>query len=136
MPDIPGELADDRHHPVPHARSGSRSVRSETGRQTGLSTRLLGSVGKKSYDPVADIGWAAPIPEGLYGLSPEWTTLYGTALWDSLSEDQRITLTSTSTARSPASASDASAPLMHLVLRDIHGPSERTRPQPWASWVA
>ncbi len=47
-----------------------------------LSTRLLGSAAKKSYDPVVDIDWAAPIPEGLYGLSPEWSTLYGTPLWD------------------------------------------------------
>jgi hypothetical protein len=109
VPDIPGELADDRHQPVPHARSGSRSVRLKTGRQTGLSTRLLGSVGKKSYDPVFDIDWAAPIPEGLYGLSPEWITLYSTALWDSLSEDQRNTRTSTSTAGSPAWASGSSA---------------------------
>jgi hypothetical protein len=57
-----------------------------------LSTRLLGSAAKKSYDPAVDIDWAAPIPEGLYGLSPEWSTLYGTPLWDSLSKDQRITL--------------------------------------------
>jgi hypothetical protein len=93
VPDIPGELADDRHHPVPHARSGSRSVRLKTGRQTGLSTRLLGSVGKKSYDPVFDIDWAAPIPEGLYGLSPGGSTLYGTPLWDRPSEDRRMTRT-------------------------------------------
>ena len=47
-----------------------------------LSARLLGSAAKKSYDPVVDIDWAAPIPDDLYGLSPEWSTLYGTPLWD------------------------------------------------------
>ncbi len=58
-----------------------------------LSTRLLGSAAKKSYDPVVDIDWAAPIPERLYGLSPEWSTLYGTPLWEGLTEEQRVTLT-------------------------------------------
>ena len=29
-----------------------------------LSTRLLGSAARKSYDPVVDIDWAAPIPGG------------------------------------------------------------------------
>ena len=40
-----------------------------------LSARLLGSAAKKSYDPVVDIDWDAPIPEHLYGLSPEWYSL-------------------------------------------------------------
>jgi hypothetical protein len=48
-----------------------------------LSSRLLGSAAKKSYDPAVDIDWAAPIPAGLYGLSPEWSTLYSTPTWDS-----------------------------------------------------
>ena len=55
--------------------SGKRPVDREE-----LSSRLLGSAAKKSYDPVIDIDWTAPIPEGLYGLSPEWSTLYGTPL--------------------------------------------------------
>jgi hypothetical protein len=55
--------------------SGKRPVDREE-----LSSRLLGSAAKRSYDPVIDIDWTAPIPEGLYGLSPEWSTLYGTPL--------------------------------------------------------
>src|SRR3954453_1756681 len=58
-----------------------------------LSARLLGSAAKKSYDPVVDIDWDAPIPGHLYGLSPEWSSLYGTELWEGLSEEQRVTLT-------------------------------------------
>jgi hypothetical protein len=41
---------------------------------------------------VVDIDRAAPLPGDLYGLSPEWSTLYGTPLWNRLSEDQRVTL--------------------------------------------
>jgi P-aminobenzoate N-oxygenase AurF len=58
-----------------------------------LSTRLLGSAAKKSYDPVDDIDRDAPVATHLYGLSPEWSTLYGAPLWDSSSHDQRVTLT-------------------------------------------
>jgi hypothetical protein len=36
-----------------------------------LSARLLGSAATKSYDPVVDIDWDAPIPDHLYGLSQE-----------------------------------------------------------------
>jgi P-aminobenzoate N-oxygenase AurF len=55
-----------------------------------LSARLLGSAAEKSYDPAVDIDWTAAVPAGLYGLSPEWSTLYGTPMWASLSEDQLI----------------------------------------------
>ena len=78
----------------------SPSMPTETPGQSGkrpvdrqaLATRLLGSAAKRSYDPVVDIDWAAPIPDDLYGLSPEWSTLCGTPLWDRLSEDQRVGL--------------------------------------------
>ena len=73
-------------------KSPGQSARSRVDREE-LSRRLLGSAAKRSYDPVVDIDWAAPIPDDLYGLSPEWSTLYGTPLWDRLTEGQRVTLT-------------------------------------------
>ncbi|MFD2092469.1 diiron oxygenase [Blastococcus deserti] len=51
--------------------SGRRPVDREE-----LSTRLQGSAVKKSYDPLVDIDWEAPIPDSLYGLSPRGSTLY------------------------------------------------------------
>ena len=66
--------------PAPAAEHSETSGKKPTDRQD-ISRRLLGSAAKKSYDPVVDIDWAAPIPEGLYGLSPEWSTLYDTPLW-------------------------------------------------------
>ena len=78
--------------PPPCPRSRRQSGKKPVDRQE-LSTRLLGSAAKKSYDPVVDIDWTAPIPEDLYGLSPEWSTLYGTPMWDALTEEQRVTLT-------------------------------------------
>ena len=58
-----------------------------------MSSRLLASSAKRSYDPLVDIDWDAPTPTDRYGLSPEWSSLYGTPLWDALTEEQRITLT-------------------------------------------
>src|SRR3954469_8980455 len=107
----------------------SSSMPSSSTRQSGrrpvdrqdLSTRLLGSAAKKSYDPVVDIDWSAPVPAGLYGLTPEWSTLYGTPMWDSLSEEQRITLTIHEYCSIAGVGIWFECLLMQLVLRDIYG---------------
>ncbi|MHA3703482.1 AurF N-oxygenase family protein [Jatrophihabitans sp. YIM 134969] len=57
------------------------------------SRRLLDSAATLSYDPDAEIDWDAPLDPSLYGLNPEWSTLHGTALWDRMTEQQRVTLT-------------------------------------------
>src|SRR4051812_30003851 len=97
-----------------------------------LSSRLLGSAAKKSYDPVVDIDWAAPIPDDLYGLSPEWSTLYGTSLWDRLSEDQRVTLTIHEYCSISGVGIWFECLLMQLVLRDIYGEDPA---QPHVQWA-
>jgi hypothetical protein len=56
------------------------------------ATRLLGSSSRNSYDPGLDIDWAAPISEGKKYMPFERVSLYGTELWDGLSEQQRIEL--------------------------------------------
>ncbi|MBE9376152.1 diiron oxygenase [Saccharopolyspora sp. HNM0983] len=58
-----------------------------------VSRRLLESSATLSYDPDAEIDWEAPLPDDEYGLNPEWSTLYGTPLWDRMSQDQRVALT-------------------------------------------
>jgi hypothetical protein len=116
------------------------TIPTTTGRQSGkkpvdrqeLSARLLGSAAKKSYDPLVDIDWAAPIPERLYGLSPEWSTLYGTPLWNSLSEDQRVTLTIHEYCSISGVGIWFECLLMQLVLRDIYGEDPA---QPHVQWA-
>lgn len=54
--------------------------------------RLLGSSSKNSYAPELDIDWDAPPIEGMWHMQPEKMSLYGTALWDSLTDEQRIEL--------------------------------------------
>ena len=97
-----------------------------------LSSRLLGSAAKKSYDPVVDIDWAAPIPDSLYGLSPEWSTLYGTPLWDSLSEEQRVTLTTHEYCSISGMGIWFECLLMQLMLRDVYGEDPA---QPHVQWA-
>ena len=55
--------------------------------------RLLASSEKLSYDPQTEVDWATPLDPSHHGLNPEWSTLYGTALWDEMTEEQRVTLT-------------------------------------------
>jgi hypothetical protein len=112
--------------PTTHAREKQPVDRQE------LSSRLLGSAAKKSYDPVVDIDWSAPIPAGLYGLSPEWSTLYGTPLWDRLSEDQRVTLTVHEYCSISGVGIWFECLLMQLVLRDIYGEDPA---QPHVQWA-
>jgi P-aminobenzoate N-oxygenase AurF len=60
------------------------------------ATRLLRSSSTHSYDPLIDIDWAAPVDgAGLerLGFMPfERASLYGTALWDGLTRQQRMEL--------------------------------------------
>src|SRR3954471_2018356 len=116
--------------PMPTEGSGQSGKR-PVDRQA-LSTRLLGSAAKKSYDPVVDIDWAAPIPHGLYGLSPEWSTLYGTPMWDSLTEEQRVTLTIHEYCSISGVGIWFECLLMQLVLKDIYGEDPA---QPHVQWA-
>src|SRR5882672_9601296 len=57
-----------------------------------VAQRLLRSSLEHSYEPNLDIDWDAPLVDGAYGMSPHRVSLYGTELWDQLTEEQRITL--------------------------------------------
>jgi hypothetical protein len=55
--------------------------------------RLLRTSAKHSYDPATEIDWEAPLPPDRYFIAAHRSSLYGTALWDRMSEEQRIALT-------------------------------------------
>jgi P-aminobenzoate N-oxygenase AurF len=55
--------------------------------------RLLRSSLDHSYEPGIDIDWDAPLVEGKWGMPQHRSSLYGTELWDGLTEEQRRTLT-------------------------------------------
>jgi hypothetical protein len=55
--------------------------------------RLLRSSAEHSYDPQVEIDWDAPLAPGKYFIPPNRSSLFGTDLWERMTEEQRITLT-------------------------------------------
>lgn len=53
------------------------------------ATRLLGSSAKNSYDPDLDIDWDAQVELDMKFMPYERVSLYGTPLWERMSEEQR-----------------------------------------------
>ena len=82
--------------------------------------RLLESSATLSYDPDAEIDWDAPLDPTLYGLNPEWSTLYGTALWDGMTEQQRVTLTRHEVASIMSTGIWFEMILQQMMLRDFY----------------
>ncbi|MGZ6855280.1 MAG: diiron oxygenase, partial [Mycobacteriaceae bacterium] len=86
-----------------------------------VAARLLASSAKKSYDPNVEIDWAAPVPTHLFGLTPEWSTLYGTSLWDEMSLEQQVTLTKHEVASISGTGIWFEMILMQMLVRDMYG---------------
>ncbi|GEL25517.1 membrane protein [Pseudonocardia sulfidoxydans NBRC 16205] len=62
-----------------------------TDREAGAD-RLLRSSLDHSYEPTIDIDWDAPLVDGAWGLPEHRVSLYGTELWEELTEQPRRTL--------------------------------------------
>jgi hypothetical protein len=71
--------------------SVSESPKGQTTRAEFAERLLKGSV-RKSYAPVVDIDWDAPLDPDKYFLPPTVVSLYGTQLWDSMSRAEQIEL--------------------------------------------
>lgn len=65
----------------------------ETVERDGVLERLLSSSQQLSYDPNTEVDWDAPTDPLQHGVNPEWCTLYGTDLWESMTPEQQATLT-------------------------------------------
>ena len=63
----------------------------EPNRQEFAERLLKGSV-KKSYAPVVDIDWDAPLDPDKFFLPPKCVSLYGTPMWDEMTREQQIEL--------------------------------------------
>ncbi|MFB1295007.1 diiron oxygenase [Mycobacterium sp. pW049] len=62
-----------------------------TTRQAFAERLLKGSV-RKSYAPVVDIDWNAPLDPDKFFLPPKTVSLYGTPLWETMTREQQIEL--------------------------------------------
>ncbi|MGW4480430.1 AurF N-oxygenase family protein [Rhodococcus triatomae] len=97
-----------------------QSRRERVGTRQETASRLLASAARKSYDPLVEVDWDAPIPPDLYGMTPEWCSLYGTDLWESMTEEQRITLTKHEAASIAGTGIWFEMILMQMLLRDVY----------------
>lgn len=91
-----------------------------------VSERLLQSTARHSYDPVVDIDWDAPLVEGLWFMQPERMSLYGTPLWETLSEEQRIELSRHEVASISSVGLWFELILMQMMVRDLYDEDPRS----------
>jgi hypothetical protein len=92
-----------------------------------VSDRLLRSSARHSYDPVVDIDWEAPLVDGLCFMQPERMSLYGTSMWDGLSEDQRIELSKHEVASISSVGLWFELILMQMMVRDLYDEDPRSQ---------
>ncbi|QKW38644.1 diiron oxygenase [Actinomadura sp. NAK00032] len=57
-----------------------------------VAERLLRTSRKHSFDPDADVDWAAPQDPDVFYIPPQLVSLYETPLWDGLTHRQRVEL--------------------------------------------
>ncbi|TXG92912.1 diiron oxygenase [Rhodococcus rhodnii] len=99
-------------------RPQSRLTRAGNRQET--AERLLASSARKSYDPLVEVDWDADIPWDMHGMTPEWSSLYGTELWDRMTDEQRKTLTRHEAASVAGTGIWFEMILMQMLLRDIY----------------
>ncbi|MFF1924721.1 diiron oxygenase [Streptomyces sp. NPDC058221] len=85
-----------------------------------VARRLLDSAAKLSYDPATEVDWNTPLNTDHHGASPEWSTLYGTAYWQELTESQRKALTRQEAASVASTGIWFEMILQQMVLRDMY----------------
>ncbi|WP_305789724.1 AurF N-oxygenase family protein [Symbioplanes lichenis] len=87
---------------------------------TSLSDRLLVSSARNSYDPDVEIDWDAPLSSSLWFVPEKRSSLWGTPLWDTLSADQRQTLTRHEVASIASLGVWFETILMQLLVREYY----------------
>jgi P-aminobenzoate N-oxygenase AurF len=81
------------------------------------ATRLLGSSSRNSYDPDLDIDWDAPVDLDMKFMPFERTSLYGTPLWERMSEQQHIELSRQELASVASTGLWFEIALIHMLAR-------------------
>jgi hypothetical protein len=82
--------------------------------------RLLRSSASKFYDPDVDVDWSAPPVDGLYYQPEHRISLYGTPLWDRLSDEQRIELSRHEAASVASNGIWFEVLLMQMLLKEVY----------------
>ena len=96
------------------------------------AARLLRSSAELSFDPATQVDWETPLDRSYHGMSPEWSSLYGTAYWDEMTEDQRRELTRQESASVASTGIWFEMILQQLVLRDFYAKDPTDPSFQWA----
>lgn len=94
--------------------------------------RLLDSSEQLSYDPVIEVDWETPLDLDHHGASPEWSTLYGTAYWDEMTEEQRRELTRQEAASVASTGIWFEMILQQMMIRDFYAKDPTDPAFQWA----
>ncbi|GHG22120.1 AurF N-oxygenase family protein [Streptomyces albogriseolus] len=97
-----------------------------------VARRLLDSSAQLSYDPLTEVDWDTPLDKGFHGASPEWSTLYGTAYWEEMSDAQRKELTRQEAASVACTGIWFEMILQQMILRDIYSKDPTDETFQWA----
>ncbi|MEQ8145158.1 diiron oxygenase [Streptomyces sp. OP7] len=97
-----------------------------------VARRLLDSSAQLSYDPLTEVDWDTPLDKDFHGASPEWSTLYGTAYWDEMSDAQRKELTRQEAASVACTGIWFEMILQQMILRDIYSKDPTDDTFQWA----
>ncbi|MEK0099613.1 diiron oxygenase [Streptomyces sp. A475] len=100
--------------------------------ERGVSRRLLESAAVLAYDPATEVDWETPLDRDFHGASPEWSTLYGTAYWAELTEEQRKELTRQEAASVASTGIWFEMILQQMVLRDMYAKDPTKADFQWA----
>jgi hypothetical protein len=84
-----------------------------------IAKRLLRGSAKSSFDPLVEIDWDAPA-EDKWGMRPERVSLYGTRLWERLSEEKRRELSRLEMASTMATGIWFETILMQMLVRHAY----------------
>ena len=96
----------------------TRTLKDPTREKT--ADRLLKSSANKFYDPDVDIDWDAPLVEGKRYIPEYRSSLYGTDLWDRLSDEQRIELGKHELASIATTGLWFEILLMQMLLKEVY----------------
>ncbi|MFI5735878.1 diiron oxygenase [Kribbella sp. NPDC051587] len=98
----------------------------------GVTTQLLRSAETSSYDPAVEVDWDSPLDRSLHGLTPEWSTLYGTAYWHEMGEDRQRALTRQEAASVASTGIWFEMILQQMMLRDFYAKDPTDPDFQWA----
>src|SRR3954468_8780036 len=97
-----------------------------------VTAQLLRSADTVSYDPLVEVDWDTPLDTGLHGLTPEWSTLYGTAYWHEMGEDRQRALTRQEAASVASTGIWFEMILQQMMLRDFYAKDPTDPDFQWA----